>query len=283
MKNPFLTCEEMFDLPLNGKFDETRDGEVIHKRITHWFANLAWVIVGLAFKIAFRYRVVGKENLHAFHGKKGCIVIGNHTSYLDAAFMYICPRPKEYVRIMARENLYQRKPNIVGQIFARVGSFPVSRDSADRTSLKRAVKMIKRGEYVGIMPEGTRRGKGTAELSLHSGFALIARMADDAPIIPCALINVGDIKRKGQPLKFKKVTVIYGDPILLSDFDDFEKKERLQACAWYGMRQVFALKDGVDPKDVDMVSLFPEEPDLTQYFEEHPRVKHVAEELANAS
>lgn len=283
MKNPFLTCEEMFDLPLNGKLNVDENSKPVHKRITHWFGNIVWFLLGLiASHIVFRHRIIGKENLRAFRKKKGCIVIANHTSYMDAFFLYISARPRQWLRIMARENLYQRDPNIVGQMFARAGSFPVSRDSADRTSLKRAVKMIKRGECVGILPEGTRRGgKGTAELSLHSGFALIARMAGDAPIVPCALVNVDKIKQKGQHVRFPKITIKFGAPILLSDFDDFEKKDRLDACAWYGMREVFAMRDGIAPERVDMKALFPNNRDFSEEFAAAPRVKHTAEELAN--
>ena len=266
----FLSTEEMFDLPLNGKPDTDKQGNVIKKRVTHWFGNLAFVIVGLAMKIAFRYKVINKSAIRSFKRKSGCIVIGNHESYLDAAFMFLSPRPSQWIRLMARENLFENN-RLLGQIFARAGAFPVARDSADRTTLKRAVKMLKRGEVVGIMPEGTRRGKGTAELALHSGFTLIAKMAGDAPIVPCALRNVGKIKRKGERLRFPKVEVEYAEPLYLSDFDDFEKKERLEACAWYAMREVFAIRDKVSPNDVDMKTLFPESFDYSEYFLNNPR------------
>ena len=267
----FLTPEEMFDLPLDGKPNVDREGKVDNSRITHWFGNLAYVLVGVVFKIAFRYSIKNREIIRQFKAKSGCIIIANHESYLDAAFMFLAPRPSQWTRLMARDNLFDKKNKPLDQIFARVGAFPVSRDSADRTTIKRAVKMIKRGEIVGIMPEGTRRGKGTAKLSLHSGFTLIAKMANDAPIVPCALKNVGKIKRKGERLRFPKVEIEFGKPLYLSDFDDFEKKERLQACAWYAMREVFAMRDDIEPNEVDMLSLFPGSVDYKDYFLNNPR------------
>lgn len=267
----FLTVDEMFDLPLDGKFNVDKNGNVDKRRITHWFGNFAYVVVGLAMKVAFRYSVINKHAIRQFKRKRGCIVVANHESYLDAAFMFLAPRPVQAVRMMAKESLFDKGNGLLAQIFARAGAFPVARDSADRTTLKRAVKMIKRGEIVGIMPEGTRRGKGTTELALHSGFALIAKMANDAPIIPCALRNVGEIKRKGRRVHFPKVEVEFGEPLYLSDFEDFEKKERLEACSWYAMREVFAIRDKVSPNFVDMKALFPKSNDYSSYFQNNPR------------
>ena len=76
-------------------------------------------------------------------------------------------------------------------------------------------KYLKDGEVVSIMPEGTRRGKGNVEPHVHGGAALIARMGK-APILPLAVRNVDKIKRKGERVRFPKVTIVYGDPVYLS-------------------------------------------------------------------
>ena len=279
----FLRTEEMFDLPLDGEFNVDKQGKVIHRRITHWFSWFAYVIVGFAFKIAFRYSIKNKSKVTNFKDKRGCIIIANHESYLDAAFMFLALRPKCHPRIIAREDLFNGKTAFTRQILTRAGAFPVSRDSADRTSLKRAVKMLKRKEMVFIMPEGTRRGKGTKDIAIHSGFSFIAKMAGDAPIIPCAFRNVGRIKQKGKMMRFPKVEIEFGDPILLSDFDALEKKQRLEACSWYCMREVFAMRDKIDNKDVDMLSLFPDDTDYSKELSAIKLPHHTTEELAYAN
>ncbi len=53
----------MWDMPIDGASDE--------KKIPHWFGNLAWVVIGGVFKLLFRYRVDGRENLRAFKGGIG--------------------------------------------------------------------------------------------------------------------------------------------------------------------------------------------------------------------
>ena len=279
----FLRTEEMFDLPFDCKPAEQNEAGTKHKRITRWFSWFAFIVVGLAFKIAFRYKIINKEKVTDFKGKRGCIIIANHESYLDAAFMFLSLRPKCCPRIIARESLFRGKSFLQRQILSRAGAFPVSRDSADRTSLKRAVKMLKRGEMVYIMPEGTRRGKGSAELSLHSGFSFIAKMAGDSPIIPCAFRNVGKIKEKNKFIRFPKVEIEFGDPLFVSDFNEAEKKDRLPACSWYAMREVFALRDKIDREKVDMKSLFPKDDDYSKILSEIEIPHHNAKELAYAN
>lgn len=274
----FLRTEDMWDMPLDGECRSSDDGGS-EKHITHWFGNIAYVLVGIFCKICWRFKYHNLEKLRAFKGKRGAIVIANHSSFVDAACLYLSARPSQWIRPMARENLFNNK--LLGQIISRVGGFPVKRDSSDRSSLKRAVACIKRGELVGVMPEGTRRGRGTAEIKLHAGVSFIAKMAGCAPIIPLGIRGCDQIKPKDSRMHFNKVEMFYGDPILLSDFDMFEKSDRLAACTWYAMREVFALRDGIDSESVDMKALFPFDKDFTEEFKSINIPKHSAEEVAN--
>ena len=159
----FLPYEKMWDMPLGGTSTE--------KQIPHWFGNIVWVVVAFVFKICFRYRVDGRENLRAFNKKSGVLLVANHTSFLDVACMYIACRPSQWVRLLGRETLFDNARGLVGQILSRVGAFPIKRDAADRMAIKRATRNLKNNELVGILPEGTRRGKGTKKPEIHSGAA----------------------------------------------------------------------------------------------------------------
>ena len=241
----------------------------------------AYVIVGTVAgicKVLYRYEVKNRESLLALAEKSGVVVVSNHTSYLDVVFMYLSMFPAYWPRFMARDSLFEANPALAW-IFAHIGAFPIKRDTADRTSIKRAARMLKNGEIVGIMPEGSRRGKGSAEPRVHGGAALIARMGK-APILPMAVHNVDKVKRKGERLRFPKVTVEYGNPVLLSDFDFLPKEDRLDACVWYALRECFALFQHVAPEDVDMVALFPEDKDFTAVFAEHPIPRLTSAEVA---
>ena len=265
----FLTYEDMWDRALGGTTDE--------KQIPHWFANLAYALIGFVFKICFRYRIDGRENLRAFKDKCGAVVVSNHTSFLDVVLMYMGARPSQFVRLMGRDTLFDNAGGLVGQILSRVGAFPIKRDSADRAAIKRAAHMLKGNQLVGILPEGTRRDKGSKKPEIHSGAAFIAKMGK-APIVPMCVRNAENVKRKGERLRFPKITAEYGKPIVVSDFDFLPKEDRLEGCTWYAMRECFALSLRVPREQVDMVALFPDGRDFTAVFAEHPIPEHAPEE-----
>ena len=262
--------ESLYDRPLGGRDKENE--------CPHLFGNIAYALVGALCKICFRYNVVGRENLRAFKGRHGVMLVGTHTSYLDVVFYYLAARPSQWARIMGRDTLFTNGNGVGGWMLARLGAFPVKRDSADRTSVKRAVRMLKNDEVVLVLPEGTRRGKGSQIPEIHAGAALIARMAN-APMMPCSVKNVELIKKKGERIRFPKVTLSYGTPIVLSDFDFLQKDERLEAAVWFTLRECFALSRGCDPDDVDMVALFPNGTDYTQVFRDHPIPKRTPEDV----
>ncbi len=270
----FLSQEQMWDMPLGGASGD--------KQITHWFGNLVWVVVGGACKLLFRYRVDGRENLRALKGRSGAVVVCNHTSFLDVAFVYLAARPSQWVRLIGRDTLFEAGHGLLGQILSRVGAFPIKRDTADRAAIKRAARDLKNLELVGIFPEGTRRGKGSAVPKLHSGAAFIAKMGK-SPLLPMTVRNADLVKQKGKFVRLPKITVEYGDPVLLSDFDALPKDERLEACTWYVMRECFALSRRCAADEVDMASLFPDAKDYAGYFRDHPVPRHTSEEVASMS
>lgn len=252
------------------------------KQIPHWFGNIAYCVVGGICKICFRYKVTGRENLRAFYDKSGVVVICNHTSFLDVCFIYLAARLKQWVRLIGRESLFDNAHGLLGQILSRVGAFPIKRDSADRVAIKRAARMLKNNELVGILPEGTRRNKGSKTPELHSGAAFIAKMGGNAPILPMTVRNAELVKQKGKRIHFPKITVQYGNPVILSDFDFLPKEDRLEGCTWYAMRECFSMFYNKDAEEIDMVTLFPDAKDYTQIFNEHPIPKHTSLEIVQS-
>lgn len=256
-----LSVKELIERPLGGN---VREGQV-----PHWAGNILWVVVGAFCKVVGRYRVDNRQALRAFQGKSGVVVVGNHTSYFDVAFLYCAVRPSQWIRFMARDSLFEAARGLGGQIIARVGAFPVKRDTADLAAVKRAARMLKRGEVVGIFPEGTRRGKGGQVPEIHGGAAMIAKMGH-APMLPVTVRNAENIKQKGKMVRFPKVTIEFGSPVELSWFDFVPKEQRYEAATWYVMRECYALSRRVEPREVDMVGLFPNSTDFTELFEKNP-------------
>lgn len=254
------THEKTFDERI---WDSSLYGKDRSNEAPHWFGNICFVVVTFLCKFVTRYRVVNRQVLRACKGKTGAIVVANHKSFLDLAFLYCVARPSQWIRFMGRDNLFH---GIGGHAFSLLGAFPVKRDSADTSSIKRAVSKLKNQELVGIFPEGTRRGRGSEEPQVYAGAALIARMAK-VPMIPCAVRNVEKIKQPGQPFfHWPTCTVIFGEPLYVPWFDFLPHRKRLKGMTWYALRECYALDRDVAPEQVDMTELFPGEEDFADVF-----------------
>lgn len=259
-------------------WDKSLGGEDTSNELTHWGGNLCYAVVAAICKVCWRYKVINRQNLRAFQGKCGVLVVCNHTSYLDVVLMYCAARPKQWLRLIGRENLFAAGHGWLGQALSRVGAFPIKRGTADLTCLKRAAKHLKNKELVGIMPEGTRRNKGSAKPEVHAGAAFIARLAGNVPLLPMTVRNAEKVKHKGERLRFPKIYVEYGNPVMLQDFDFLPKADRLEACTWFVLRECYALFYQILPEQVDMVALFPDNRDYTAEFAQHPVSCHTPQE-----
>lgn len=94
--------------------------------------------------------------------------------------MFLASWPKRWTRLIARESLFEVAGGFLGFFFPRVGAFPVKRDTADMSTVKRAARFLKNGELVGIFPEGTRRGKGNQD-PCHPWWCCAHREARQSP------------------------------------------------------------------------------------------------------
>jgi 1-acyl-sn-glycerol-3-phosphate acyltransferase len=149
------------------------------------------------------------------------------------------------VRYIGKEEFF-RIP-VVKRGAAWVGAFPVKRDSADMKVVKRSVAMLKRGEFVGIFPEGTR-GRGVeagdeTQRELHDGIALIAHLAK-ADVIPFRLFNTEKICPPGSKIwHFPKIILTFGEPLSLNNpaYDGLEKKDKFERFTQDVMAAVYNL------------------------------------------
>lgn len=264
--------ERCWDLPMTS---------TAHK--PHINTVVATIILGVVYGIAkllFRHRCAHMQRFRDLYKHTGVCVVSNHTSFLDVVFVYLSLWPHAWARFLGRNTLFEHKPFIFKWLLSHVGVIPVKRDSADMLAVKRASRALKHGEVVCIMPEGTRRGRGSKKPRIHGGAALIARMGK-APLLPLCVRDAEHIKEKGSRVRFPRITTEFGNPILLSDFDFLPKDKRLEGATWYAMREVFALQLRVSPDEVDMPALFPDDYDFTPAFREHPVVQRSVDDVIN--
>ncbi|NHN28746.1 lysophospholipid acyltransferase family protein [Paenibacillus agricola] len=154
------------------------------------------------FRLFFRLKVIGKE--HIPEGKP-VILCANHTSNFDPPLLG-CALVGRRVHYMAKAELFDIP--VLGWILPRISAFPVKRGGVSKESIRLSLQLLEENRILGIFPEGSRSNaggigkKGAASLALKSG----------ATVIPSAIIG-------GYKL-FRKMTLIYGKPIDISEFAD---------------------------------------------------------------
>ncbi len=234
------------------------------KHNKHALGNFVWFALWIALTPLYRVTTRGKGNISPFGREgKGALLICNHVSFADPVFHYVALRPRQWPRFMAKDDVMR---GFFGWFLGMHGAFPVKRDSADLSAVKRASRYLRDGEIVAMFPEGTRRGRGNAALRIHAGAALIARMGK-APVIPSTVHNSEKIKPKaGGRIHFPKITVEYGSPLYLDDFSWVDKHSRMEAFSWFAMRECYALNQGIPAVQVNMRELFPLDKDYSALF-----------------
>lgn len=162
-------------------------------------------VVAPAFKLISAYEVKGRENIPA---TGPMILAGTHRSYLDIPFMgFVTWR---VVHFMGKAELWDRR--FSGWFCTHMGSFPVRRGLADRSSLRTAQNVLDSGQALGIFPEGARKDGPLLE-DFHGGCVYLAQRTG-APIIPVAMHGTGNLMGADGRLKpFRKVRIRAGNPM----------------------------------------------------------------------
>lgn len=194
--------------------------------------DILHVIVFILAKILFSLKVVGNEHIPA---EGGVIVASNHVSYLDPPLLGCAI--KRRVNFMAREGLF-RIP-VLGCFIKKFNAFPVKRDKADRTAIKKAISLLKNGEIVVMFPEGARSKDGLLQKP-KPGIGLITTLSG-ASVVPAYIKGTEVSMPPGiWNIRFSPVTIYFGDPVNFSTMKDY------QGIGQKIMDRIAEIKDTVD-------------------------------------
>ncbi|MEO6571987.1 MAG: lysophospholipid acyltransferase family protein [Ilumatobacteraceae bacterium] len=173
--------------------------------ISRIFYRFAWCIVVPTVRIYTRLTVSGREHLPS----TGAFILAPvHRSYLDTPFAG-CVRSKR-MRFMGKDSMWDNQ--LFGWVFSALGSFPVTRGSADREALRRAIEVLQAGEVLVLFPEGERK-QGAVVQPLFDGAVYIAIKAG-VPIVPVGIGGSERVMPKHAKFVYpRKVHVQIGPPI----------------------------------------------------------------------
>ncbi|HUU54038.1 MAG TPA: lysophospholipid acyltransferase family protein [Armatimonadota bacterium] len=181
-------------------------------------------LLGVLFRYYNRWEVAGREHIP---DGGGVLLIANHTSYADPPIAGpACRRP---VNFMAKSELF-RIP-LLSAFIRRTHAFPVQRGAADQPALRRAVRLLQRGNVLLIFPEGTRSPDGRLQ-PFEPGAAFIA-LASGAAVVPMGIDGADRLLPRGKPILLPgKLRVRFGPAVDLSPFRGRRRTREIlqQAC-----------------------------------------------------
>lgn len=171
--------------------------------------------VGGLYRLLFRVKVIGKENVPK---EGGVLLCPNHIAAVDVISIgAVCPRQ---IACIAKKELFDIP--VLGGLIKALGGVKIDRGGADVGAIKTAVSAIQSGRVVTIFPQGHRcPGVNPATTKVHHGAALIAYHAE-CDVIPVT-INIKGAKYG----IFKRTEVIFGKPMSFEDlgFTDGGREE----------------------------------------------------------
>jgi 1-acyl-sn-glycerol-3-phosphate acyltransferase len=172
-------------------------------------------------KTLFRPWVIGLENIPA---TGGAILASNHLSFSDSVFLPVVV--DRQVSFLAKSEYFTGKGIkgfLVRLFFIASGQLPIDRagGKASEASLNTGLRVLARGDLLGIYPEGTR----SPDAKLYRGRTGVARMVLEAhvPIIPVAMIDTEKVMPIGTKLpKIRRIGIVIGEPLDFSRFEGLE-------------------------------------------------------------
>jgi len=166
--------------------------------------RISQLILELLTRTLFKVRVYGRKNVP----RAPYIVIANHESHLDPPLIGMVCR-KHFVHFLAKAELFDMRG--VGAWMRSIGGLCV-REGRSVGTLKNALNIIKKGEVIGIFPEGTRSVDGKLrEAEQGVGFLIVKAQV---PVLPIYIKGSGAaLPKGGRAKKGTEIDVFVGSPI----------------------------------------------------------------------
>jgi 1-acyl-sn-glycerol-3-phosphate acyltransferase len=165
-------------------------------------SQVAWLVGRPTFGALVRtfapLRAYGRERVPR-HGP--VVFCFNHFSWLDPwAIGSVTPRTLYYV---AKQEAHDHR--LVGPLIRIFGTSSVRRGESDREAVRIMREVVRRGDALGMFPEGTRQQREPGEVK--AGAAMVA-IQEGVPVI-CAAIHGTQDWRLGN---FHPVSIAFGEP-----------------------------------------------------------------------
>lgn len=196
-----------------------------HHLLRHLVKGLCWLYINLFYRLDYR----GLENVPA---QGPVILAANHTHLIDVMLVHCGIKP--WVSWVAKKELVEIP--LLGWIIKAMGAIPVDRDKADISTARGMIASLRRGDIVGMFPQGTRVPPDKVPLvPPRSGVAHFA-LKLDVPILPVAI--------EGSFRIFSKLRIVFGPAYKLNSVPGQKyDSAAIQEKSIYIMQKIYDLLD----------------------------------------
>lgn len=179
------------------------------------YANTAEFFIYILFRIKYRFELKNKMP----HTTNGIVLIGNHTSFIDWAFLQFGAQQK--IHFFIEKEIYE-KP-FLKPFLSFFGALPIDSKNV-KDSFKKGLEILSNGGIVAIFPEGELTKNG--EISeFKRGFEFLAQKSG-AAVIPFYLDGLFGSRFSKSPskqYKIRKVTLVFGETLEDTDTKTAQK------------------------------------------------------------
>jgi len=198
------------------------------------------VRLGIRFFFGLKYNLE-VEGLNNLKGSRGALLLGNHVSFLDWAFLQIAyPKQIRFVIDRYYYELWYVKP-----FFKFFGAIPIS-SRGGKNALKLVGEALEKGDTVALFPEGHLSRNGHMG-KFQKGFELAVAEVSNAVIVPFYLRGLweGGFSNATSKIKnkqLKDIGVMFGKAMPITS-NSVEVKEQVTKLSIYSWRNYMGRLD----------------------------------------
>jgi 1-acyl-sn-glycerol-3-phosphate acyltransferase len=190
----------------------------------------------------------------------GVMVTTNHMSQLDTATLFINPGRSDITALITDK--YQKY--LFFRWFVRTaGGIWIDRTKADFSAFRATIEVLKKGQAVGIAPEGTR--SETAQLQEGKPGAVLLALKAGVPVVPVGIYGSENAFDQLYSFKRPHIHACFGPAYTLPPLD---RENRDEALAW-----------ATEEVMCRIAVLLPQQ--YWGFYADHPRVKELSAQGLN--
>lgn len=190
--------------------------------LRHFLCGCVCALFWPYFRLAYRFRVYGRENLAALSG--GAVTVSNHVSAIDCVMLASAVWPRDLWYLSLKSNF---EIPVIRHLVRALGALPIPDTVGGYRALENAIAgLIRRGALFQVYPEGSLRPECQILRPFERG-AFAAAAGSGVPVLPC-VIKIRRSARGRKRVQVCLLPAVVPDPALprRRRIEDLEQKAR---------------------------------------------------------